>query len=143
MATPDSMKMGPGTLKFDTGLATAASLQVKACAIEATESVETDEDVDVLTGDTLYGDETITFDWVLSGTILQAIGASSFIAWSWANAGATKDFEFIPNTAGARKITGTVKVVPIKIGGDAKTRPTSDFSWRLPRGTAPALGAVV
>lgn len=143
MPTPDSMKMGPGTLKFDSGLATNASLQVVSCEIEASEQVDRDDDVEVLTGDVLTGDETITFEWTLNATILQAIGSSSFVAWSWANAGLTKDFEFIPNTAGARKVTGTVKVVPVKIGGAAKSRPQSDFSWRLPRGTAPALGAVV
>lgn len=143
MPTPDSYKMGPGTLKFDTGLATVASIQVVSAEIVASEQVETEDDVDVLTGDTLYGDETITFEWVLSATILQAIGSSGFVTWSWTNAGQTKDFEFIPNTVAARKITGTVKVVPIKIGGASKSRPQSDFSWRLPRGTAPALGAVV
>jgi hypothetical protein len=141
MPTPDSLKMGPGTLKFDTALAQNPSLQVVACEIVPTENVETDDDVDVLTGDVLYGDETITFEWVLNFTILQAIGAASFVAWTWANAGLTKDFEFIPNTVGARKVTGTIKVVPSKIGGESKKRAQAELSFRMPRNTSPVLAA--
>lgn len=140
--TVQSYKMGPGTLKFDTGLATAASTQVVSCEIEPSEKVDQDDDIDVLTGEVLVGDETITFEWTVKATIVQDITSGSFVAWSWANAGQTKQFEFIPNTVGARKVTGSIVVVPIKIGGAAKTRPQSDLTWRMPRGTAPALGAV-
>lgn len=142
MATPDSIKMGPGTLKFDTAGATDVSLQVTACELVPTENVDTDEDLDVLTGDTLYGEETVTYTWVLNFTIIQAIGSSSFVAWTWAEAGEVKDFEFIPNTTVARKVTGTIKVVPSKIGGPSKKKPTADLSFRMPRGTSPALAAV-
>lgn len=143
MPTPDSYKMGPGTLKFDTGLATIVSLQVTDCEVEAEENVEKDDDVDVLTGDKLTGDETITFTWKLSVTVLQKLVAGSFVTWSWTNAGLAKDFEFIPNTVEGRKITGTIMVVPIKIGGKAKTRPTSELTWRGQPGVPFALATVV
>lgn len=143
MPTPTSMKMGPGTLKFDTALAQDPSLQVTACEIIPTEKVDVDDDLDVLTGDVLYGDETITYEWVLKVTIIQDIGSSGFIAWTWTNAGQTKLFEFIPNTVGARKVTGSIIVVPSTIGGEAKKRPTAELSFRMPRNTAPVLAAVV
>lgn len=134
--TIQSYKMGPGTLKFDTGLSQVVSTQVSSCEVECEENVETGDAVDVLTGERLEGDETITFTWTLSATIIQDLAAAGFVTWSWTNAGLAKGFEFIPNTVGARKVTGTVMVVPIKIGGAAKTRPTSDLSWRSQAGTA-------
>lgn len=142
MATPDSVKQGPGTIKFGSGLTQNPSLQVAECEVTPTEQVDRDEDIPTLTGDTLYGDETITYDWILRLVIIQAIGASSFIAWTWANAGTEQAFEFIPNTVGARKITGTVIITPSKIGGVSKKRNTAELTFRLPRGTAPALAAV-
>lgn len=143
MPTPVSYKLGPGTLKFDAGLATETSIQVTDCEVEAEENVTVDDDLDVLSGDVLAGDETIKFTWKLSATIIQDISAAGFVTWSWTNAGVEKAFEFIPNTVTARKVTGTIMPVPIKIGGKAKTRPTSDFTWRAKNGTAFALAAVV
>lgn len=137
-----SYKMGPGTLTFDTGGSQAVSAQVASCEVTCEENVETGDAVDVLTGERLEGDETITFTWTLDATIVQDLAAAGFVTWSWTNAGLAKEFEFIPNTAAARKVTGTVMVVPIKIGGAAKTRPQSDLSWRSQTGTAFALANV-
>lgn len=143
MPTPDSYKMGPGTLKFDVGLATVVSLQVTDCEVEAEENVTKDDDIDVLTGDVLIGDETIKFTWKLSVTVIQKLVAGSFVTWSWTNAGLAKAFEFVPSTTEGRKVTGEVMVVPIKIGGKAKTRPTSELTWRGKPETPFALADVV
>lgn len=138
-----SYKMGPGTLKFDTGLSQVVSAQVASCEVECEENVDTSDAVDVLTGERLEGDETITFTWTLSATVIQDLASAGFVTWSWTNAGQAKGFEFVPSTAVGRKVTGTVMVVPIKIGGQSKTRPKSDLSWRNQTGTTFALAAAV
>lgn len=138
--TIQSYKLGPGTLKFGVGLATDASCQVKSCKVTCTENVDTEDTVDVLCGEQLIGDESITRTWSLEATIIQDLAAAGFVDWSWTNKGTEQGFEFIPNTVGARKVTGTIVVNPLDVGGDAKTRPTSDLKWRGKTGQDFALG---
>jgi hypothetical protein len=145
--TVNYFKMGPGTLKLGTGGTMDASCQLTNCRVTPSENVDTEDDIDVLCGETVKGDETVDITYALAGTFLQDIEAAGVAAYTWANGGTWVDFEFIPNTAKARKITGQVRVVPIEIGGDAKSKPTSDFEWAARGaggvGTAPALAAVV
>lgn len=137
-----TQKMGPGTLKLDTSGSLDVSCQVVSCVVSCEENVETADVVDVLCGEQLAGDESITYSWTLEATMLQDTTATAFIAWSWTNKGLEKPFEFIPNTAAARKVTGTIVVTPVAIGGEAKTRPTSDVTWRGKTGQDFVLAAV-
>jgi hypothetical protein len=137
-----SFKMGPGTLKLDTSGSLDVSCQVVACTVTCEENVDTTDAVDVLCGEQLAGDETVTYSWTLEATLLQDIAASGVVAWSWTNKGVEKPFEFIPNTVGARKVTGTIVPVPIAVGGEAKQRPTSDLTWRGKTGQDFVLAAV-
>lgn len=130
-----SYKMGPGTLKFGAGLAQNATAQITNGLASCTENVASDEDVDVLSGEQLAGEERLTYSWLLAFNLVQDLAAAGLIAWSWANKGTEQAFEFVPNTVGARKITGTIIVAPISAGGDVKTRPRSDVSWRGKKGT--------
>jgi hypothetical protein len=125
-----SQKMGPGTLKLDTAGSLDVSCQVVSCVVSCEENVDTSDTVDFLCGEQLAGDESITYTWTLDATLLQDLTAGAFVAWSWTNKGLEKAFEFIPNTVAARKVTGTIVVVPIAIGGDSKKRNTSDVTWR-------------
>lgn len=129
-----SFKMGPGTLKLGPAGVLDVSCQVVSCVVSCEENVDTEDDVDVLCGEVLTGDETITYAWALEATLLQDLAAAGVVAWSFTNKGAEMAFEFIPNTVGARKVTGTIIPVPISVGGESKTRPTSDISWRGKRG---------
>ena len=122
---------GPGTLKLDTGGTMDVSAQVTSCVVSADEKVDQDDAINVLSGDTIAGAESVTFEWKLAANLVQDIAAAGFVAWSWTNAGAVKTFEYIPNTVAGRKITGQVKIVPVSIGGDVKSRPTSDVTWRI------------
>jgi hypothetical protein len=122
--------MGPGTLKLDSGLSLDVSCQVVSCVVSCEENVDTSDAVDVLCGEQLAGEDSLTYSWQLEATMLQDLTAAAFIAWSWTNKGLEKGFEFIPNTVAARKITGTIIVVPIAIGGESKKRNTSDITWR-------------
>lgn len=140
--TIQSYKMGPGTLKLGTAGALDVSCQVTSCRVAASENVDTDDDVDVLCGEVLKGDETVDYTWELSGTMLQDLATAGVVAWSWTNKGTWMDFNFIPNTVGARGITGQVRPIPLDAGGDSKTRPTSDFTWAA-RGPAAAASPVL
>lgn len=135
-----SYKMGPGTLKFGAGLATDASCQVRACRVDWAESVTEEEDIDVLCGETLEGEDTATYDATLVFTVLQDIDSADFVTWTWTNKGTAQLVEFVPSTDEARKVTGTVRVVPLSIGGDVKARNTADASWAFT--VDPVLGDV-
>ena len=140
-----SFKMGPGTLKLGTAGAFDASCQVTSAQVAASENVDAEDPIDVLCGEQIEGDETVTLEWTLSGTFVQDLAAAGVVAYSWTNASDWVDFELIPNTAGARKITGRCRLVPLAAGGEVKTRPTSDFEWAAKGpGTAadPVLGNV-
>lgn len=137
--TVNSFKMGPGTLKLGTAGAFDVSAQVTACTVAASESVDTEDDVPVLTGEVLTGDETVTLEWSVSGNFVQDIAVGGVVAYTWTNASDEVDFEFIPNTTAGRKVTGVCRLVPVSVGGDVKTKPRSDFEWAI-IGT-PVLGA--
>lgn len=139
--TIQSYKMGPGTLTLG-ATPLDVSCQVTACRVAASENVDTQDDVDVLCGEVLEGDETVTYDWELNGTLLQDLATAGVVAWSWANKGTWQNFVFVPNTVGDRGITGQVRPIPLDAGGDAKTRPTSDFTWAA-RGPAAAADPVL
>lgn len=141
-----SQTLGPGTLTLGAGgTLLDASCQVTAFSVVPSENVEEGDDIPVLCGEVLEGDEDVTIDWVISGTFLQDVQVAGIIAWTWTNAKTSQPFTFVPNTATGRKVTGTIKsVVPLQLGGEVtkpKNRPTSDFEWRV-TGT-PVLANVV
>lgn len=142
MPTPTSFRMGPGTVKLGVAGVQNISIQVTSFTVQFSESVETTAAVPVITGDELPAEETPTVTWSVAGNVIQDLAAAGVVAYSWTNAKAELDLEFIPNTAAARKVTGTIVMVPINLGGDAKTRPQSDFTWRGKAGTMPVLANV-
>ena len=125
-----SYKMGPGTMKFGAGLAVDASCQIKSGKLDWSENTTTTDPVDVLCGEQIPAETTATYTAQLTLTVVQDLAAAGFVAWSWTNKGLEVPFEFIPATAAARKITGTVRVVPIGIGGDPKVRNVSDVTFQ-------------
>lgn len=126
---PRTMTMGPGTLTLgETGTLQTFSAQLTNCRLVP--DVQTGDNIPVLSGDEVAGERTESF--TLSGTLLQDFGVvDSLSEWTYTNRGQQFPFEFVPQNAGARKITGTVTVEPTEIGGDVKTKPTADFEWRL------------
>jgi hypothetical protein len=93
------------------------------------ENVESSDAVPVLSGEELPAEETASVSFVLNATLLQDLAAAGVVDYSWTNSGDEVAFVFIPNTVLDRQVAGTARVVPITIGGEAKTRPTSDISW--------------
>lgn len=142
MPTPASFKMGPGTVKLGPAGVQNISIQVTSFTVQFTESVETVAAVPVITGDELPAEETPSVAWAVAGNVIQDLAAAGVVAYSWTNAKQELALEFIPSTADGRKVTGTIVMVPINLGGDAKQRPQSDFTWRGKAGTMPVLANV-
>lgn len=124
-------KPGPGTLTIGAG-PLDASAQVTSCAVEPEENVETEDAVDVLSGETLPEEETATYKYKLTASFLQdALTAGGLVEYTWDHAGETVPFDYAPNDALAQKITGNLRVIPLKVGGDIKKRATADWSVKI------------
>jgi hypothetical protein len=105
------------------------SCQVTACSVNPTENVTTDDAIHVLCGDVLPSSDTVDYTYTLSGTMLQDLSTGGVVDYTWDNAGQEVPFNFTPDDTGADLVTGTVRVIPLVIGGDVPSRPTSDFEW--------------
>lgn len=118
-------KLGPGRLTFgETGEPSEWGAQVTAAALEP----EVDEGDELLFLDGSEDTEE-TESYALTGTVAQSYDASSLLLWAHENKGQTLPFTFKPREDQALTVTGQVKVRALKIGGDVKTKNTSDFSF--------------
>lgn len=135
-----SYKMGPGTLTFGVGGAQVATAQVTKCQVTPSESVKSTDAVPTLSGEELPAEETAELSYKLDASVIQDIQAAGLVAYTWDNAGQEVPFAFAPNNVEDRQVTGTVRIVPLTIGGDVGSRNTADLSWSC-IGT-PALGAI-
>lgn len=122
-------KLGPGTLTLNPGAAFEMNTQLSNARIEWSESVSSEDAVDVLSGEQLAGDEDATYTAKLAGNALQDLEATGLLAFTWEHMGEEIPFVFVPRTDVGAEVTGTVRVAPLNLGGDVKSRPTSDFSW--------------
>lgn len=135
----NTVTVGAGklTIGASTDLTTFSG-QVTACRLVP--SVDQGDSIMVLSGESVAGDRTESF--ALEGTLLQDLGATiSTTEWLFTNRGETHVFEFVPSTAAGKKITGSLVVEAIEIGGDVSTKPTSDFSFVVVG--APVIAAAV
>lgn len=125
-----SYKVGPGVLSFDSPVKQFAT-QVRSCRVVPAENVKTVEAVPMLSGDILAEEETASYKYTLVVSFQQDLTTSGVIDWTWDNAGLTKAFSYTPNTAQGTVIAGNIRVVPLEVGGDADTRPTSDATFAI------------
>jgi len=125
-----SYKMGPGVFTIGTA-PLDVSCQVTSLAVTPTENVTTEDAVHVLCGDTLPASDTVDYSFTVGGTVLQDLAAAGVVDYTWTHMGEEVPFSFIPNTAADREVSGTCRIVPLTIGGDVSTRPTSDFTWAV------------
>ena len=125
----NTITIGAGTLTIGaTGSLITMQSQVTACRLVP--SVDRGDNVNVLSGEEVSGDRSES--WNLAGTILQDIGAAeSVVEWLFDHRGETHPFEFVPSTAKGRKFSGELNVEAVEMGGDVKTKPTSDFEFAL------------
>ena len=120
--------LGPGTLT----LGAAGDMRQFAAHTTATSLVPSYSDGDVLnlldgSTETEVDEET----WSLEGTFRQQLESDAIEDWCLTNAGEEMTFTFTPVDAVSKSYTGTVKIRAVNIGGDVKTKNTSDFSFPL------------
>jgi hypothetical protein len=126
--TIKSRPLGPGSLKIgETGTAKEWAGQLTKCAL--TPSTDTEDNIDVLSGETLTGDDTTTY--TLDGTLLQDYELDSLELFCFDNRGKYMPFVYTPNNDGAVEWSGSVRIRPVAVGGDVKKRNTSDFSFPI------------
>lgn len=122
----NSYKMGPGTLVLGpTGTEIDISCQITNAVLEP--DFDKEDDLNTLCGDVVPGEETTT--WVLKGVAVQDLTATGVVAWTWTHQGEQQPFRFVPSTAADAEFAGTIVVRPLLVGGDVKTRPTSEFEF--------------
>lgn len=134
-------KLGPGTLIFDAG-AQNVSAQITKGTVTPVINKTTTAAIPVLSGEEVPEEHEVSYAWTLDGTLLQDLASTGFIAWTWTNKGLFKSFTFVPNTVEDRQVTGFVRVDPVLMGGDVKTRPTSDFTFDVTDATGLAADPV-
>jgi len=120
------VKVGPGTIKIGE---VASEVDFTAQVLSATVSWGKDKEDDrkVLSGETVPG--ATTRSATVACTVFQDLVASGLVPYSWANKGEQVPFEYVPNTVAGKKITGTVTVEPISVGGDVDSDAESEFEW--------------
>lgn len=117
--------VGPGSLSFSSPAGTFAS---QITAAKVTTNAKRSDPIKVLSGEEIPGESDYTF--TLEASALQDLSKSGIVDFSWKNAGKTADFTYTPNTKEGAKITGTVVIDPISVGGTVGERAMSDFSFQ-------------
>lgn len=121
-------KLGPGILKFgSTGTEQEFAAQCSNVRLEP--SVDTEDPINVLSGEEIAGDETIA--WIVAGTLYQRYDADALQDWCFENRLTTLPFIFLPTQDAVNEWKGNCRIVPITIGGDVKVRNTSDFEFQV------------
>lgn len=125
--TPTARKLGPGDLSVgETG--STIDLSVRCRSAKIVPSVDTEDDVPLLSGDVEAGDRTYTF--TLEATLTQDdLVDGSVTRFTWDNMGAQLPFTFTPY--GGESVTGVLIVDPMGIGGDVGVKNTEDISWGI------------
>lgn len=133
----EDSRLKGGTLTLD-----ALPFAKQATSVELVPTTSKDgDDVETLSGDTLEAPEET--DWTLDlGLIQDFTDPAGLIEYARANAGTVVPFTWRPSDiATSPTYTGTVRVRPIKIGGNVAARLTSETSWPVigdPESTYPA-----
>jgi len=121
-------KQTDGTLTIgEAGTLADFSRMVTACSIET--KVDAEDAQPVLSGNDLPGERNYTY--TLKATFLQDLGANGLVQFCHANKGKQLPFLFVPAKSEGVKITGSVIVDPVTIGGDVKKRNTTDAELEL------------
>lgn len=123
----NTLTIGAGTLTIGTD-ANLTTFESQTTEVTLKPKVDTGDAIYVLSGESIAGDRTET--WTLEGTFVQDFGAAgSKVEWLFTHRGQQHAFAFVPNTAAGKKVTGQLVVEAVDIGGKAKTKAMSDFSF--------------
>lgn len=128
--TIKSQKLVKGLLTIgETGTVSEWGGQVRAVSLVP--EYDAEDSLTVLSGEKLAGDETKTE--TLSGTVLDDYSAAdSIFVFSKEHEGEEMPFVWEPNSEdGTLRITGTIKMRQIALGGDVDSRNENDFEFQV------------
>lgn len=120
---PRAQKLGPGELKIG---GDELDISCQMTSVKVTWDIDEDDPVPVLCGGSMPGDTTYTAK--LEGEAYQDLTANGIVDYTWRNRGEIKTVEFTPST-GKAKITGSIVIQPLEIGGDVGKKNTSDIEF--------------
>ena len=124
-----TLTIGPGKLSIGSD-ALIQQFESQVTGVKLVPNVETEDAINVLSGEQVAGDRSESF--TLEGSMLQDFGdTNSKTEWLFNHRGEEHPFSFQPNNTKAKKITGTLVVEAIEIGGDARTKAQSDFEFQV------------
>lgn len=127
--------LGPGSLTV--GVPASSREWGGECSKAAlVPSTSSEDALAMLDGSEISGEDTNT--WALEVTVTDNFDFDSLQNFCIANAGKELPFVWVPNNDGGSSYSGTVKIRPIKIGGDVKKKNTNDVS--MPLSAAPTVG---
>ena len=124
-----TITVGPGALTIGSDL-NITNFESQVTAARLVPNVDTEDAINVLSGEQVAGDRSESF--TLEGSMLQDFGdTDSKTEWLFTHRGEEHPFSFQPNSSKGKKITGTLVVEAIEIGGDARTKAQSDFEFQV------------
>lgn len=118
--------LGPGSLKIGE-TATAREWAGNLTKTELTPNTSADDDVPMLDGSNMSGEEVTT--WTLGGSLQQDYDFDSLEVFCFQNKGKELPFVFTPNNEGGTDWSGIVRIRPVKVGGEVKKKNASDFEF--------------
>ena len=124
-----TLTIGPGKLSIGSD-ALIQQFESQVTSVKLVPNTETEDAINVLSGEQVAGDRSESF--TLEGEMLQDFGdTDSRTEWLFNHRGEEHPFSFTPNSSKAKKITGNLVVEAITIGGEARTKATSDFEFQV------------
>ncbi|AGW42455.1 PadR family transcriptional regulator [Leifsonia xyli subsp. cynodontis DSM 46306] len=125
--TATVQKTGPGKFIIgDNADITVFETQVTSITLEP--DVKSEDDMLVLSGDTVAGADTET--WTVKGKLNADLGAKTSVQeYCFTHAGQAKPFKFTPATASGRQFEGVLKIRPTAFGGDVGSTSQVDFEF--------------
>lgn len=130
-----TMTIGPGTLTIgEAGSLTNLAPQCTSCKI--TPSTSQSDATPVLSGETVAGDRTET--WELEAALNHDLGAAESVQrWLFEHRGEIHPFTFVPESAATATVSGSLVVEALPFGGDVGSK--ANDSIKCPLIGAPSL----
>ena len=120
---PKLTRLGDGFLTLDAG--GAGETEFGEQVTEVTLAPKSSERLYVLSGGSIANES-----FELAGKLLPDFGeAESLQEWCFTNRGKEFDFEFVPNKAKSKSVTGRLTVEAVAIGGKVRANDEVDFKF--------------
>lgn len=132
MTTPTKRKpliLGPGTLTIG-AVGSPLDMSCQLTNVVINSEADSEDSEPTLCGGSLAGDRV--YSWTLAGNVAQDLEKDGVVDWTWKHKGQEVPFNFTPlNDRTTTKVTGTVIIDPLALGGDVGKRGMSEFEWTI------------